>query len=155
MNWKIRPAGEEDVPGIKAIEDGSFPRPWDEDLFRIIGAWRGSVPIEHDRLISMNVAENNEEILGYVVWEEDVGDRTGHILNIAVRPENRRQGLGMTLLSHTFGLMRRHEIRSCRLEVRPSNHAARELYERAGMTTLHVESGYYGEEDAIVYGIEL
>jgi ribosomal-protein-alanine N-acetyltransferase len=155
MTWKIRPARENDVPRIKVIEDWSFPRPWDEDLFRIIGAWSGSVPIEHNRLISMNVAESEEEILGYVVWEEDMGSKTGHILNIAVRPENRRQGLGMTLLTHTFSLLRKHEIKSCKLEVRPSNLAARELYERAGMTTLHVESGYYGGEDAIVYGIEL
>ena len=63
MTWRIRPAQENDVPMIKVIEDGSFPRPWDEDLFRIIGAWRGSVPIEHNRLISMNVAESDEEII--------------------------------------------------------------------------------------------
>nr|KXH70111.1 MAG: hypothetical protein AM324_01540 [Candidatus Thorarchaeota archaeon SMTZ1-83] len=155
MTWRIRPAREDDVPKIKVIEEVSFPRPWDEDLFRIIGAWRGSVPIEHNRLISMNVAESNEEVLGYVVWEEDMGSKAGHILNIAVRAENRRQGLGMALLNHAFDLLRKHEIKSCRLEVRPSNRAARCLYERAGMATLHVESGYYSGEDAIVYGIEL
>jgi ribosomal-protein-alanine N-acetyltransferase len=155
LTWKIRPAREDDVPRIKVIEEGSFPRPWDEDLFRIIGAWRGCVPIDLNRVISMNVAERSEEILGYVVWEEDVSNKSGHILNIAIRPENRRQGLGLTLLNHTFSLLQKHEIRSCKLEVRPSNRAAHGLYERAGMTVLHVEVGYYGTEDAIVYGIEL
>ncbi|MHA2380058.1 MAG: hypothetical protein ACXADS_12360 [Candidatus Thorarchaeota archaeon] len=52
MTWKIRPAREDDVPRIKVIEEGSFPRPWDEDLFRIIGAWRGCVPIDLNRVIS-------------------------------------------------------------------------------------------------------
>ncbi|MFQ5832314.1 MAG: ribosomal protein S18-alanine N-acetyltransferase [Candidatus Thorarchaeota archaeon] len=155
MAWQIRPAQERDVAKIKAIENGSFPRPWDESLFRIIGAWRGRVPIERNRVIFMYVAETDEELLGYVVWEEDVTERIGHILNVAVKTERRREGLGTALINHAFDTLRSHRINSCRLEVRPSNTAARRLYERAGMAAQHEESGYYGDEDAIVYSIKL
>ncbi|MFW9799694.1 MAG: ribosomal protein S18-alanine N-acetyltransferase [Candidatus Thorarchaeota archaeon] len=155
MVWRIRPAEEGDAAKIKAIENGSFPRPWDEDLFRIISAWRGRVPIEQHRIIFMYVAETEEELLGYVVWEEDVTEGIGHILNVAVKTERRREGLGTALMNHAFDTLRSHKINSCRLEVRQSNNAARRLYEHAGMSAQYEESGYYGDEDAIVYGIKL
>ena len=45
------------------------------------------------------------------------------------------------------------------LEVRPSNTAARALYQRAGFLELSVRRGYYpaegGREDAILMGIDV
>ncbi len=113
------------------------------------------MPVEQNRIIFMYVAEMDEELLGYVVWEENVTEGIGHILNVAVKTERRKEGLGTALMNHAFDTLRSHKINSCRLEVRQSNNAARRLYERAGMTAEHEESRYYGDEDAIIYSIKL
>jgi ribosomal-protein-alanine N-acetyltransferase len=51
-----------------------------------------------------------------------------HLLNLCVRPERRREGLGRFLLEHMLELARADGAQRIFLEVRPSNHAARELY---------------------------
>jgi ribosomal-protein-alanine N-acetyltransferase len=103
----------------------------------------------------MYVIEDDGELAGYVVWEEDVQSDEGHLLNIAIRPQNRRMGMGRELLDYALKTMREHKMASCRLEVRESNTPAIALYIQAGMSIQSHDSGYYEEEDALIFTIKL
>ena len=155
MTGKIRVVSREDVPNIVAIERTSFPRPWDDDIFRILGSWRGQVRTQRRKTVFMYVIEVEGELAGYVVWEEDNQLQEGHLLNIAVRPQNRRKGLGRELLGHALKMMREHSMVSCRLEVRESNTPAQALYIQTGMSILRHDSDYYDDEDALIFTITL
>jgi len=75
----------------------------------------------------------------------------GHITTLAVHPSYRRQGIGEQLLWHLFDETRRRGLVRLTLEVRVSNRAAQNLYQKYGF---HVEGRrlrYYGDgEDALI-----
>ncbi|MHA2117884.1 MAG: ribosomal protein S18-alanine N-acetyltransferase [Candidatus Thorarchaeota archaeon] len=151
----IRVVSREDVPLVITIERSSFPRPWDEDIFRILGSWRGHVRTQRRKTVFMYVIEDDDELAGYVVWEEDVESAESHLLNIAIRQQSRRRGMGRELLDYALETMREHKMASCRLEVRESNTPAQALYVEAGMSILCRDSAYYEDEDALVFTIML
>ncbi|MFW9887009.1 MAG: ribosomal protein S18-alanine N-acetyltransferase [Candidatus Thorarchaeota archaeon] len=151
----IRAVTREDVPHIIAIERTSFPKPWDDDVFRILGAWRGRVRTQKGKTVLMYVIEEDGELAGYIVWEEDVQLEESHLLNIAVRQKSRRRGLGRELLDHALSMMRERNMSLCRLEVRESNKPAQALYTSAGMSVQCHEDHYYEDEDALIYSIRL
>jgi len=82
-----------------------------------------------------------------------------HILNLTVRPESQRQGIGGTLMKHFLQLARRHGADTLMLEVRPSNCNAISLYEKLGFNEIGVRSNYYpaedGREDALLLALSL
>lgn len=73
------------------------------------------------------------------------------VLNLAVIPDCRRRGLARRLLDEA--LARAPGVKQCWLEVRASNHAARETYRAAGFEEVCRRLGYYPNpvEDAVVY----
>ena len=75
-------------------------------------------------------------------------------MNLCVRPESLQQGIGRKLLSHLISLARRHNAEMMFLEVRPTNRAARALYESMGFNELGSRREYYpadhGREDALI-----
>jgi ribosomal-protein-alanine N-acetyltransferase len=103
----------------------------------------------------MDVIEKNAKVIGYAVWETDTRLSQGHILNLAIQEDERRKGKGSMLLSSILGHLRASNIRTCHLEVRESNVAARVLYELNGFVASTKISGYYFDEDAIVYSLSL
>lgn len=155
MTRMIRVVSREDVPLVITIERNSFPKPWDEDIFRILGSWRGNVRTQRRKTVFMYVIEEDDELAGYVVWEEDEKSAEGHLLNIAIRPQSRRKGMGQELLDYALRTMREHKMASCRLEVRESNTPAQALYAKAGMSILYHDSDYYDEEDALIFTLRL
>ena len=80
----IREVTREDVPPVATIERASFSRPWDEDIFRILGSWRGRIKTQRRKIVYMYVIEEDDELAGYVVWQEDDKIAEGHLLNIAI-----------------------------------------------------------------------
>ena len=77
-------------------------------------------------------------------------DETGiaHITTIGVAPEHRRRGLAIRLLDHAEEALRRRKIYTVFLEVRVSNLAARNLYNRYGyLVTQRVAKYYTNGED--------
>ncbi|MHA2141121.1 MAG: ribosomal protein S18-alanine N-acetyltransferase [Candidatus Thorarchaeota archaeon] len=155
MTKVIRVVTREDVSSVIEIERASFPRPWDEDIFRILGSWRGHARTQDRKKVFMYVIEEDSELVGYVVWEEDERLSEGHLLNIAIQPLNRRRGFGRELLNYALENMREHKMRSCRLEVRESNIPAQALYAQAGMSIQCHDASYYEDEDALILGIKL
>ena len=75
-----------------------------------------------------------------------------HIINLAVRPEFRRRGLGEFLLIGLIEAAAGLKASLITLEVRVSNTAARELYARYGFTERGTRKRYYvdNREDALI-----
>jgi ribosomal-protein-alanine N-acetyltransferase len=79
-----------------------------------------------------------------------------HITNIAVRQQYQRQGIGELLLISTIDLAKELEANTMTLEVRASNLAAQNLYNKYGFTQVGLRRGYYldNREDAVLMSTE-
>ncbi len=89
---------------------------------------------------------------GYGVLMLGVGE--AHLLNISVAGASQRRGLGRALIEHLRGVAQGYGAERMLLEVRPSNAAARALYDSTGFMPIGLRPGYYpacgGREDALV-----
>ena len=143
----IRVMRMEDAKEVAAIEQASYDFPWTEGIFR------DCLRVGY----SCRVLCEGEAIIGYAVLASGAGE--AHLLNLCVRGERRREGLGMFLLEHVLEVARQDRAQRIILEVRPSNHAARELYERARFEQIARRPRYYqaltGREDALVLALDL
>jgi len=78
------------------------------------------------------------------------------LLQVAVASSMQRQGMGSLLVARALELARARGCDVAFLEVRPSNAAARALYERAGFRAAGFRAKYYQDgEDALVMRCEL
>ncbi len=126
---------------MAVIERRCFGDPWSEASFReaLRASWSFGL-----------VAENPDQVIGYVVAREAAG--TGEILNLAVDLPHRRRGIARSLLEAALAALRRRRAEEVYLEVRASNEAAQGLYRRAGFVPVGRRRGYYRNpaEDALV-----
>ncbi len=132
----------EDLDEVLVIERASFTLPWSRGAFLY--------EMEQNRVARCSVMRDDQHVVGYVcIWE--IGDEL-HITNIAVDPGRRRQGLGRALLTYVMEDGRARGLRVVALEVRPSNHEARTLYDSFGFRVVGRRKGYYYDtgEDALV-----
>ena len=144
----------EDLNQVIDIENSCFPVPWSEEIFLRIVLCRGKYKADEDVFVHMKVMARQGVVIGYIIWEESFSDESGHILNLAVREGERGRGNGRLLLDHALKGMRKAGMKMCELEVRESNHNARDLYTKAGMMAVDRAERYYDDEDAIIYAIE-
>ena len=131
----------DDLPEVLAIEQNSFDDPWPEDVFRaeLRHCWSHCRVLRQDR-----------ELIGYIVFWQ-VADEVS-LLNVAVKPGERRHHCGRLLIDYMLDSAREHNARFISLEVRRSNQAAIRLYESGGFKQVGVRPSYYANngEDAIV-----
>lgn len=138
----IRAMHQSDIPAVTAIESGTYEYPWSSGIFRdCLLAGYTSVVLERDR-----------EVIGYGIMSVAAGE--AHLLNICIKKDLRRQGIGKSLLQYLLDRANRFATERVFLEVRPSNAPALNLYETMGFRILGVREGYYkarqGNEDAVV-----
>lgn len=139
MQLKYFPLKIEHLDRVLEIEQQSFPQPWTRGMFER----ETSLPISH-----FFVAMDNERIIGYGgYWQVD---SEAHLINLAVHPEVRSQGIGRQILNYLVAHMERQKTVKILLEVRQSNHPARKLYESFGFTVVGTRKNYYTTEDAIL-----
>jgi ribosomal-protein-alanine N-acetyltransferase len=130
---------------ILTIEKVSFPTPWTPDAFRE----------EVQRSFSsLWVLQDKEDVVGYICFWSMV--RELHLMNIAVHPERRGEGLGRMLLNKMIAVGIGERAECALLEVRPSNMPARELYKKAGFREIGRRVKYYRDtgEDAILMALQ-
>jgi ribosomal-protein-alanine N-acetyltransferase len=151
----IRRVRLEDLDEIMRIERQSFPVAWEYSIFLNICLQGGHVSNGESKTLFMDVMERDGIVVGYAVWETDTHEAEGHILNLAIQMDVRRRGMGKKLLSHILDHLRDNGIHKCHLEVRESNVPAKALYESSGFAASAKIPGYYFEEDAIVYSMDL
>ena len=139
----VGPMQEADLDEVLEIERASYPYPWTRTIF--IDCLQAGY--------SCWVFGRRGVIEGYGVLSMAAGE--SHLLNICVRQESRKQGLGQKILTHLTAIARRHDAEVLFLEVRVSNLAARRLYEFAGFNELGTRRDYYptdkGREDALIF----
>lgn len=140
---------ENDLPFVMEIENMSYPNPWQ------LSSFKGEIenrPISNPYVI---IYRPLEKIIGYIIYWHIRNEV--QISNIAISPEYRQMGVGEGVLRKMLAEMRHKDAEFVFLEVRPSNLAARRLYEKIGFTILGLRKGYYRNpsEDAIVMGKSL
>src|SRR6266511_1267795 len=88
-------------------------------------------------------------LIGYLIIARYVD--AWHVMNIAVDPGLQRRGIATAMMKHLFELTG-EDSRGYTLEVRVSNEAAIQLYERLGFRSRGVRRNYYTDnrEDALI-----
>jgi len=132
---------EEDIAAVVAIERTSFSLPWSEISFAKELFKPRSIP---------KVAVVGDVVAGYMCIEYVMDE--GHILNLAVHPDYRKRRIAAALVEDAVGELRQKACRFIYLEVRASNHAARNLYENFGFRMVGSRKSYYVNpgEDAVI-----
>lgn len=142
MNLVFRQAGPGDLEAILEIEQASFSIPWTE---------AGVSPeLEDDGQHLPLVAFRDGVLVAFaLIWI--LADEL-HLVNFAVRPELRREGIGQALLDEVLARAVQQGSAIVTLEVRDGNEAARELYRASGFVEVALRSGYYPDtrEDAVI-----
>jgi len=149
LSRTVEPATLEMLPTILVIEEASFTAPWTRKMFE--------AELTQNPFNSCCVAkaggDRNEDppsILGYVCFWV-VFDEL-RMMNLAVAPAARRQGIARLLLGHAVKTGQEQGARRALLEVRASNAPALALYERAGFVRTGLRRRYYNTpvEDAVL-----
>src|SRR5919204_3613051 len=84
-----------DLNAIEAIERRSYPTPWSRSMFA------GELAKPSSLSVGAFDAETRE-LVGYLIASRYVD--AWHVMNVAVAPEQRRQGIGSALLARLFEL---------------------------------------------------
>jgi ribosomal-protein-alanine N-acetyltransferase len=136
-----------DLDDVMAIEEISFPTPWSRGMF--------IEDFQRDFSDTLVAAGTGGEVLGYAVCWTIGGE--SHLLNIAVHPDRRGQGIGRALLVECIRRAARAGALRIFLEVRAGNDDAMRLYRRMGFVFRGVREGYYTDtgEDAVVLDREV
>ena len=142
LSLLFRRASPGDLEDILGIEQESFPVPWTA---------AGLAPeLEDDGRHLPLVAFSGDELVAFaLVWI--VADEL-HLVNFAVRPPRRREGIGQALLDEVLARARDRGTKIVTLEVRDGNEAARELYRGSGFVEVALRPDYYPDsrEDAVI-----
>ena len=136
-----------DLDGVMAIEEVSFPTPWTRGMF--------IEDFPRDFSDTLVAAGTDDEVLGYAVCWTIAGE--AHLLNIAVHPARRGQGIGRALLTECIRRAARAGALLIYLEGRAGNDAAQRLYRSMGFEFRGIRKGYYTDtaEDAVIFDREV
>jgi [ribosomal protein S18]-alanine N-acetyltransferase len=131
-----------DLDAIERIERASYPTPWSRSMF--------ATELSKPSSLSFGAIDETGTLVGYLVLSRYVD--AWHVMNVAVAPERRRQGIASALLERLLDLTKDDADRGYTLEVRVSNEGAIKLYERLGFVARGVRRGYYTDnrEDALI-----
>lgn len=138
----LRRAVMGDAAALAALEQAASPDPWSE----------GELRAELERVApdAVLVLEGRAGLVAYCGYRLVLDEM--QVMNLAVRPEARRRGLGGFLLRLALARAERAGARRSLLEVRAGNAAARALYAASGFCLLGRRPRYYAspEDDALV-----
>jgi [ribosomal protein S18]-alanine N-acetyltransferase len=137
---QIRRLAYADLPQVIAVERRAFTTPWSLAMF----------VLEMSKPTGICLAAlRHGRIVGYLVCSRY--DTVWHLMNVAVDPRLRREGLATALIERLFS-MADGPGEQYTLEVRTSNAPAISLYEAFGFRAAGRRRGYYHDnrEDAVI-----
>jgi ribosomal-protein-alanine N-acetyltransferase len=141
-----REASVDDLPELVRIESTVHIAPWSDAGFK------GELDKPFSHTLVMTDEETDAIVGGYLVFWE-MGEEF-HILNVAVDLPYRGIGLAQKLIRKVIDLGLRKGAKRVVLDVRKSNSAAIQLYQKLGFTIQTVRKAFYSNgEDA--YGMIL
>jgi ribosomal-protein-alanine N-acetyltransferase len=136
----IRPFSFSDLDSILQIENQSFPKsPYNWTTFLNLHYLYPETFLVY---VNTSRGRKEEKILGYIIFTQD-----GHIISIAVHPQDRRKGIGAQLLQRA---MNTPYLKKVWAEVRRSNQGAQAFYAKLGFQITGSIPNYYGNEDALI-----
>lgn len=122
MQLVFRRMSLEHLNQVLEIEEASYSAPWSYYAF--------AYELMQNNMAHYIVAMDGQKIVGYsgmwLILDE------AHITNVAVHPAHRQKGIGKLLMQEMIRMAVRKGATGMTLEVRPSNIAARRLYEQLG-----------------------
>ena len=137
---QVRPMAAADAEAMAALErecfEGAGHEPWSANLFL------AELSAAAAAARSWWVAHDNGELIGFaggMVVDKDV-----EILDVAVSPAHRREGIARKLLAHVSYDAQMLGCTSASLEVEADNEPARALYANLGFEQVGCRRGYYG-----------
>lgn len=137
----IKKMTKEHIEQVYAIEEKCFSIPWSKKSFE--------KEINENKMAIYLVALKDEQVLGYAGMWHVINE--GHITNVAVSPEYRRQGIGESLINKLIEIAKEKEMIGITLEVRTSNEIAKNLYKKHGFLLEGIRKEYYeNKEDAFI-----
>jgi ribosomal-protein-alanine N-acetyltransferase len=140
---EIRPLQLRDLGDVEEIERRAYPTPWSRSMF--------AGEIAKPSSICLGAFDADDDaLIGYLIVSRYVD--AWHVMNVAVAPDHQRRGIASRLLNELFELTGGDGQRGYTLEVRVSNEAAINLYERMGFRRRGIRRGYYTDnrEDALI-----
>ncbi|MBT8420397.1 MAG: ribosomal protein S18-alanine N-acetyltransferase [Gammaproteobacteria bacterium] len=150
----LRPMTENDLGTVIEIEHAAYPFPW------TMGMFRDCLRIGYCCRV-LEESKRGGDLVGYGIIS--IGGGEAQLLNLCIRKERRNQGIARRLLADLIDTAKERDADSMFLEVRPSNHAARELYQHMGFNEVGIRPAYYpvkkggkkGSEDALILALAL
>lgn len=127
----------QDLDDVMRIEADSQPNAWSRKIF-----WQ-KLKESMTRARALRV---DGETRGFTICTAE--GLSCHLLNIAIAPEWRRQGLGTAALQDVEEFAREKTLVEIRFEVRESNLAAQMLYKKLGYEAIDILHCHYGNDDA-------
>jgi [ribosomal protein S18]-alanine N-acetyltransferase len=139
----IRRLAYSDLPAVISIERRSFPTPWSLAMFVLELSKPSGICL---------AASEDGELIAYLVCSRY--EEAWHLMNVAVAPHRRRQGIASSLIGRLFEVI--GEGAQVTLEVRVSNRSAIAMYERFGFRPAGIRPRYYHDngEDALIMWLE-
>src|SRR5208282_2238143 len=137
IRWMIR----RDMPEVLQTEQLSFEFSWNEEDFLRCLRQRNCIGM---------VAEHGEKVVGFKIYE--LHKNKLHILNFAVHPGWRRQGVGAQMVGKLISKLSSHRRTRITLEVRETNLFAQLFFRKQEFKALRVLRSYYEDsgEDAFL-----
>jgi ribosomal-protein-alanine N-acetyltransferase len=158
MTYFLRHMRQDDIEQVSALDLMSFPTMLPpinykteliNPMAHYLVAYDGTPLPER-----VKVAGISPLLLGFAGMWLLAGE--AHIINLAVRPECRRKGLGELLLMGMIEQAANLKANLITLEMRLSNQTAQRLYEKYGLTRRGVRRAYYTDnrEDAAIMTLD-
>jgi len=138
----IRAARDGDMLSVGLIERDSFADPWGPREFESA--------LQAPQTIFLIAEDADGVVQGYAIALAVLDE--AEILNLAVHPRFRGQGIGGSLLDSAVDHVKSRGAEQIYLEVRESNDAAKKLYAARGFDVITRRPRYYRHpvEDALV-----
>ena len=140
---EIRPACEEDLPRIFALELSAFASPWsyasfEEEFYSSrFSVWP-----------KLYVAYIEDKLVGYI--DSHFILDTIYVMSISVDADFKRRGIASELMLTIMAEAKAQGAKLAQLEVRESNTAARALYAKLGFVEVGLRKNYYGDNEHAV-----
>lgn len=147
MKVQIVPMNGDHLDEVAELERVCFPDPWSRNMLK--------EELENDLAAFLVALDGQGAVAGYAGLQVILDE--GYILNIAVRPDCRRQGVASRLLRVFLDFAKGNQLAFLTLEVRASNYEAIALYGSRGFRGAGRRKNYYEHprEDAVIMTLDL
>jgi ribosomal-protein-alanine N-acetyltransferase len=133
MGFRIVNASPRHLTELEALEKRCFSLPWTEEMLM------GQLPDDNHEFLAAE--SESGELLGYVGMMTVLDE--GYISNVAVAPEQRRQGIADALITELLERAALRALSFVTLEVREHNEPAIALYAKHGFVPVGLRKNYY------------